>query len=318
MARDDVKPVYVIHGPDAYLGDRHVQGITARVVAEADPQMAIARFDGSAALADVLDELRTPPLLAPRRVVIVRDADAFVSASRDALERYLEAPSANGVLVLRVGSWRKNTRLDKQIQQVGEVLSCETPTGSELSQWIAGAARQRGKTLDRDAAELLAHWVGGDLATVVGEIEKLATYVGDADRITVQDVSALVVSTAGTDPFALANAIIEGNTAAALKVLEASLARRGDEFKTLGLLAWHLRRATKAKELCESGMPPAEACKQVKVFYRQQQAFIAMLRKRSLRKLQRDFRALMRADLAMKSGTSPTSAMRDLVVQLCN
>ena len=77
MAGKEIHPVYVLHGDDAFLLDTHRREIVDRVVAGAEAQLCVMSFDGSAELADVLDELRTVPFLAPHRLVILRDADAF-------------------------------------------------------------------------------------------------------------------------------------------------------------------------------------------------------------------------------------------------
>ena len=41
------------------------------------------------------------------------------------------------------------------------------------------------------------------------------------------------------------------------------------------------------------------------------------LKRRPIEKLQQDFRRMIAADLAMKSGATPQSALTELVVQLC-
>jgi hypothetical protein len=48
-----------------------------------------------------------------------------------------------------------------------------------------------------------------------------------------------------------------------------------------------------------------------------QNDFLAMLKRRPLVKLHRDFGRLLAADLAMKSGANPVSAMQELIVALC-
>jgi DNA polymerase-3 subunit delta len=318
MKADEVKPIYVLYGPDAYVRDLHRRTIVTRAVGEGDPQVAVASLDATAGLAQVLDELRTLPFLAPRRVVVIRDADAFVTAHRGGLEHYLESPSPHGTLLLLVRSWRKNTRLHKRVQQVGELIACDRPQGAELLHWLTDAAARQGKQLAADAAEMLAQWVGVDLSALSAELEKLAAYVGDHDAITVEDVSAIVAATAGAGPFELADAISAADAPRALHLLDSALATRGDEFKTLGLLAWHLRRAVRAQHLMQSGESSDRACAAVRVFYRQKQGFLDMLRRRPLAKLHGDVRELIRADLAMKSGTNPRAAMRDLVLRLCN
>src|SRR6056297_2608750 len=173
MAGDTLKPVYVLHGRDGYLLDHHRKRIIDIAVGDSDPQMCVSSFDATAELAEVLDELRTIPFLAPCRVVLLREAEAFITANRTALEDYVASPSENGVLVLFASMWRSNTRLHKAISKIGEVIDCSTPESGNLTKWLQDAAGRRGKKLSRDAAGLLAEWSGGDLSGMDGEIEKL-------------------------------------------------------------------------------------------------------------------------------------------------
>lgn len=315
MAGKDIHPVYVLHGDDAFLLDTHRREIVERVVAGADPQVCVTTFDESPELADVLDELRTVPFLAPHRLVIVRDADAFVKSHREAIEKFFENPPSSSSLLLVVGSWPGNTRLAKMVAKIGQAIDCSVGEKENLSSWIAKSAGKRGKTIGRDASELLAQWIGRDLAALDGEIEKLSLYVGQREQITSQDVSSLVTASAGPAAFDLTNAVTAGDAAWALRSLGGMLRTRGDEFKTLGLIAWHLRRAMTAKEQLAAGANPNAALPRMP--YQQQKAFMAMLQRRPLRAFHDDFRKLIRADLAMKSGTEPGAALQELVVQLC-
>lgn len=309
------KPVYVLVGDDAFLLGLHRRRVVEQAVEGGEPQLCVVMMDSSAELAEVLDELRTLPLLAPRRVVVVSEAEAFISAHREALERFLESAPAHASLVLMVSSWPSNTRLAKLVARIGEAVDCSAPKAADLPEWAAGAAEQRGKQLDRDAAELLAEWIGRDLGALDGEMEKLTLYAGDRPAITLADVCALATASAGPAPFDLTNAITVGDAAAALKALGGMLQVRGDEFKTLGLIAWHLRRALTAKELLAAGQPPQQVVPPMP--YAQRAAFLAMLQRRPPAAFHRDFRSLIRADLAMKSGAEPAAALQELVVRLC-
>lgn len=316
MDSSPTKPVYVLYGGDSFILDARRKEITALVACGADPQLCVSSFEPPCELADVLDELRTVPFLAPRRLVIVRQADEFVSAHREALEKFLESPPASASLMLLVSSWPSNTRLAKLVHKIGEAFECAAPVGGNLLRWLTAAAGKRGKKIAPDAASLMVEWVGGDLAALDGEIEKLSLYAAASPTICLEDVCALVTASAGPAAFALTNAVTDGNPAAALKALAGMLHVRGDEFKTLGMIGWHLRRAMLAKENLDAGQSPREALP--KMPYQQADAFLAMLKRRPLSAFQNDFRRLIRADLAMKSGTDPTAALQELVVALCS
>lgn len=317
MASDKVKPVYVLCGTDAFLLDAHRSDVISAVVGNADPQTAIASYDATAELVDVLDDLRTLPFLAPRRVVIVRDADAFVSANRTALEKYLASPAESASLLLMVTSWSKSTKLYKLVDKIGQAIQCDMPKDSSVSAWLGKSAGKRGKRIAPDAAAMLEEWVGRDLGRLDKEVEKLSLYIDQRDTITIEDVSTLVISSAGPVAFALPNALSAGDPKAALQTLGAMLTTRGEEFRTLGQIAWHLRRAVKVHQAMAQGQSVNAAMKSAKVFYGQRE-FEQFLKRRPLAKLAGDFRKLLAADRAMKTGTDATAAMQQLVVDLCS
>src|SRR5512142_2122230 len=111
--------IYVIAGKEPPLVTTAWQQLLDRLLEPAQRMTGLAAFEGdTAAVAEVLDELRTIPFLTQQRVVIVREADSFVSRHRELLEKYFESPSATGVLVLLMSTWAKGTRLAKRLPAV--------------------------------------------------------------------------------------------------------------------------------------------------------------------------------------------------------
>ena len=313
----DTKPVYVLSGKDLRLRDEARQRIVSQIIGDSDPQLCLGTFDSTAELVDVLDELRTLPFLAPHRVVIVRNADAFISANRVALEKYLDAPAASGTLILMVDSLDSRTRLAKKIPTVGEVIDCSTPTGPQLVSWICDYVIKAGKQIDRSTASLLVQFAGENLAMLTNELDKLLAYTADRPAITSADLTKIVTATHAPEAFELSNAITRSDLKAALTVLASVLSTRGAEFMLLGELAWHIRRALQVQQRIEAGENPQSAMKAARVFYGQRE-FMDMLKRRPRAKLQTDMRRLIAADLGMKSGLGPKPAMQQLVTELCN
>jgi DNA polymerase III subunit delta len=316
MTESTIQPVYVLVGSDGFLLDAYRREIVETVLAGADPQTSLASYESSAELASVLDALRTLPFLAPRRLVVIRDADAFVTAHREALEEYLQSPVATASLVMMVSSFPKNTRLAKLVAKVGVIYDCKAPEIQKLDNWLVKSAGKRGKKIAPDAAQLLAQWVGGDLAQLDQEIEKLSLYVDPGDTITLDAVGRVVSAGGAAEAFALPNALTVGNAGQALNALGGMLTTRGEEFKTLGMIGWHLRRVVRAQQLVAGGQNPQAAMKAVKVFYNQRE-FAALLQRRSMTKLADDFAKMLAADRAMKTGTDAKTALQLLVVGLC-
>jgi len=111
-----VKSIYVIAGKDESLVNAECRKLRDELL---EPQQrAAGLFDANpsqVSASEVLDELRTAPFLSDKRVVVVKDADKFISDNRSLLEKYFDNPCPTGVLVLTVSSWPKQTKLAKKL-----------------------------------------------------------------------------------------------------------------------------------------------------------------------------------------------------------
>src|SRR5688572_12693789 len=155
-------PVYALVGEDSFLQLQEI-GKIAQLVGK-DAQRS--DYDGdSAQLAEVLDDLRSYSMFGGGgKLVIVRNADAFVTRFREPLEEYVAEPSDSGTLVLRLSSLPGTQRIHKLIVKQGRIIPCEPPKDAALAKWaIDHAKTSQGVTLAPDAARLLVEQLGADL-----------------------------------------------------------------------------------------------------------------------------------------------------------
>jgi DNA polymerase III subunit delta len=158
--------------------------------------------------------LGTPPMLAERRVVVVRDAGALKKDAKAAVEEYLDRPAPDVVLVLLQPTGEKpDPKFGKATMVAFEPIS-----GPQLSRWIVMRAEHFGTTITAGAAELLQSSVGNDLPQLNVEIEKLATYTGGA-QIDEAAVSAIVGVRREASLSALLDAVGNRDAASALRIL---------------------------------------------------------------------------------------------------
>ncbi len=259
------RPIYVLFGDDAYLR-REASNAVIRLALGAgsdDDELAVSRFPGEAApLSDVLDELRTLPFLAKRRVAIVENADPFVTAHRRELETYAERPSSSGVLILSVKSWPSNTKLAKLVEKSGLAIDCKTPGERELPAWLVALARNRFRVkLDDDAARLLLELVGAEIGLLASEVEKLATYVGSKERIGHEDVARMVDAGRVQEIWAAIDRATTGRGDEALTILDGLLGSGEHPIKLLAAVSSSLQKVHHAGQLRRSRMDGREACR---------------------------------------------------------
>ncbi|MBN1345267.1 MAG: DNA polymerase III subunit delta [Phycisphaerae bacterium] len=244
------KPVYAVYGPDAFLRRQAIDQIAKQVLGEDPPPMARVDVNGpEASLADVLDEVRTLSFLATIRMVVVNDADSFITKHREALERYVAEPCGTGVLVLVASVMNRQWRLTKGVEKVGRLIECKAPPPWERDRWVSTRAKQTyGKAMQPADAQTLVEMVGDDMAQLDAELAKLTIYVGDRPTITAADIEALVGFTRPENIFRMTDALADSNAAMAMRVWRQTLATDNQAgFRAIGGIAWAVRQMISAK-----------------------------------------------------------------------
>ena len=89
------QPIYVLHGDEHFLKRQVQLALRRLILGPEDDGLAVSSFPGDKATwSAVHDELETLPFLSPRRLVVVDNADPFVTRHRSALEKYAAEPRA--------------------------------------------------------------------------------------------------------------------------------------------------------------------------------------------------------------------------------
>ena len=291
-----------------------------KILGDADRALALTEYDGTTAgLAEVLDDLRTLPFLTKRRLVVVRDADDFITRYRENLEEYAESPSQTGVLLLECKSLPANTRLYKRIVAVGEVVKCEEMKVYQVRQWLPDRCRDiHGKQLDTRAAALLLDQIGPELGLLDNELEKLAIYTGERKVITHTDVEALSGRSREEEIWDLLSSISSGNMAKALTLWEQVWQTdKAAPHRAIGGLAYGVRRLMNAKRAQEAGASMDELRKAMMI-WKDDQRLRAELAAFTTEQVELMLCRLLEADVAAKSGgASVQSSIEALIVEMC-
>ena len=313
------KLIYVIAGKEASLLNAECEKLLKQLL---EPQQrAVGLFNADptqVSIAQVLDELRTAPFLTERRVVLVKDADDFISENRRLLEKYFDNPCHTGTLLLTVTTWDARTKLAKKLPKVGKLISVVQPRGWQLPPRLTKYANDAyDKNLTGKTAELLIELTGDNLPRLYSEIDKLALFADTEKVITAKHVESLIGHNRLFNAFAVIDAIIAGSAAQAIDRLRSMFAEdKSAEYKAVGAFAYHFRRMFNAKVLLEKGVRPAEIANRLRI-WGDKDAFFSQLRKVTLKQIGANLQQLAEMDYAIKTGrTNPRVAAEQLVLKL--
>lgn len=244
MAKSSIKPIYAIVGDDVFLQLEAVREILARLPADAQR----IDLDGETArLAETLDELRSFSMFGGHKLVVVRNADDFISEFREQLEGYATKPVDSATLLLRVSSLPSNQRIHKAISKTGEVIKCEPPKPHEVPAWIIKrAASFHQLRVASDAANVLADLIGADLGRLDNELAKLALQVENG-ILTPGDISISVAFQREQELWEMTDALTIGKPAEAVRRWRHLVASDPSaEFRAVTWLGMWLEKANRA------------------------------------------------------------------------
>ena len=195
------------------------------------------------------------PMLADRRVVVIRDVSSLKRDPRKVLDRYLEKPSPD-VMVLLVESSAGKT--DKDLASACTPMEFEHLSADRIPRWISHyAATAFQSKITPEAAELLQIAAGTDLHQLVSELDKLTSYTGERE-IQESDVTAVVGVRRGETMPDFLDQVAARNTSRALELLPHILSQPKTSAVTLVMalatqtvaLAWG--KAKRAEGLSQS------------------------------------------------------------------
>jgi len=238
-----------------------------------------------------------------RRLVIVDEADEFVTKHRSGLEKYAAAPAKKSVLVLDVKSWPKTTRLAKQIATTGLDIECTELKGVALSKWLQDTARDVHQAeLNRDAAALLIELIGNELGLLDQELSKLGSFVGQGGTITAEAVRAMVGGWRMETTWAMTDAVRDGDLGHALKDLNDLLFHGEAPQKLIGGIHFVFRKLAYGTDLSRK-QPLEAALREAGIFPQAIGPSTAYLRRLGRANAEHLIQKLLQADLNMKGGS---------------
>lgn len=224
LKRRSFDGAYFITGEDDYQKDDAVRQLTEAAL---EPDSRDFNLDTRRA-AELDPEtlgvlLSTPPMMAERRVIVLRDVNALKKDARRALDEYLGNPAPDLLLVMTAAA---GTKADAPLAASTTVLEFDYLTGDRIPKWIAHyATNGLGIRISEPAMELLQAAVGSDLHQLAGELDKLASYVQGRDEIGEDDVAAIVGVRRGETQADLLDAVADRNVSRSLELIPHVLAQ---------------------------------------------------------------------------------------------
>jgi DNA polymerase-3 subunit delta len=302
------KTAYLIHGDDhGRIAERRAR---LRALAEAiSGAEGLELFEGEAATPEnVAAALDAMTLALGRRFLIVDGAERWKDKDLDTLDAALgalgpEAGTTVSFFAREDGRNRAPDRLHKLVTRAEGDINAESSVKPwELPKWVLQRAAELGVELEPDGARALIHHVGERQQRLLRELEKLALGAEDGALLDAAEVEALTAPSAERKAWAVADALVAGDSAGAVR---AYLALREQGERLPGLLYWISQRVRTAHEVAaalDAGEAPAQIKRRLRMPSRAADRLIADARRSGADRLRQAVIEIADLELASRGG----------------
>ncbi len=320
LARHGLRPVYALFGPEQYLVRQALVLLKESVVPEGLMQLNYAEFSLPDDPAwEFLAAANTFPMMAPHRMVVVRNVEKIQEEDRNALIGYLNAPAVKTVVVLVGTEIDRRTVLYRTVRDSACAVEFPPLRGEALKHWAGNYVRQSGHTISPACLDKVIELAGSSLETVVHEVDKLLLYAGKSKEVPPGAVDDLVQGSRQHRIFELTDALGARNKPLALKILANLLDADESPIGVAAMMARHFRQILIARDVLEEGRRPQEAADaaQVPAYPNIRDAFLRHLRLMDGKTAARLYGELAALDRRFKSSAGdPRMLLEKLICSL--
>src|SRR5690242_15860141 len=167
-------PIYVLSSEHPILIERTVAAIRDAAVPPEARGFNYDVVEGKPSGARIVALAQTLPMMAERRMVLVRDLSAMPADEAEPLIAYFAKPSPSTVVVALASKLDKRMKVFAAASKKGYLHVLEAPR--QLAPWVRAEAAARGVKIEGDAVSRLVEAVGADLSRLALAVEQLGLY----------------------------------------------------------------------------------------------------------------------------------------------
>jgi len=242
LKKGELRPFYYLCGEEDLLKAESFAKLKAASLKGGLPDFNFDQFYyGDIDVARVVSAASTLPVMSPKRLVVLRDAEKLKAEEQEMLLTYLANPSPSTTLVFVGRSADKRKKFFSTISKAGGLVEHSHPPEREMPKWVRWVAKKKGVEVSPDAARYLVEIIGNDLTSISSELEKLSLYVGDKKRVDLEDVEAVTVDSKTRTVFQLTDAIATKNLKDSLLYLKKLLEGGESPIMIISMIVRQLR-----------------------------------------------------------------------------
>ncbi|HOT98668.1 MAG TPA: DNA polymerase III subunit delta [bacterium] len=308
-------PVYLFYGQDDFQIELIVEALIRKAV---EPGSKDFNFDplygNETEGAQIVNLASAYPMMAERRVVLVKNVHLLPAADLELVARYAKSALASTCLVLTAAKIDARRTVWQQLLQNSVNVECRPLYDNQVPDWLRRRLSHAGLTITEEAIRMLQGLAGSNLRQLESEIDKVKINLGERKRIEVGDVERVVGATRQFSIFELCDAVGQRRIDASLVIVDHMLTQGEQPTGILAMLTRHFVILSRLNAMKDRRLPPESLAKALKIQPFFLKNYAAQANNFSAAQLRSAIGYLLDADLQLKSSYQKPRLVLELLL----
>lgn len=247
--------LYFFWGEEQFLMENKIKSIKRALL---EPDFEDLNFscldDKKPSLSRLNEELMSVPVMSEKRMVVVKNSGIFNNAKladyKKVCEMLEDLPEYLCVIFCEAGFDKKKEKNLDPIRKNCGIVKFDFLSPVQLERWLDKMFADKGKSiLPRDIGSIIKR-CGTSMAPLFNEANKLISFVGEREKITADDVEAVVSKSIDTRIFDVIDNIAAGRSQGVFDELAALKASGENPSTIFSLLSGRVGELLMVKQLC--------------------------------------------------------------------
>lgn len=260
--------VYVITGSEGFLIQEALDRLSRHVFPDGPDDFNYASFDAREHSADdVVAACDTLPMFKERRLIRLRNLEAWKANELKSLARWIEDPLETTLLVIVAGT------LDQRLGDIKKILAAPATCAvafdeldtNDTIQWVGRRAQQRYQMrMTLQVAAQIVEYVGTSLEALDRALERLSLFLGDTGKDGPRDITEAIVDEIVADSrvrsvFEMTDALSTRDLARSVRIFRRMQLHGESPQGALSLIAREFRGLLVAQEMAKGNLDKGQA-----------------------------------------------------------
>lgn len=312
IKENNFSKAYLLFGDEDYLKSTYKKRLINAI--SGDDTMNLSYYEGKDIdVQDVVDTSNTLPFFADKRLIVIENSGFLKNSSESIASAIKNAPESTCFIFVE-NEVDKRNKTYKALIENGYVCEMKKQTEDTLMTWAAKMFKDAGKKITRDNMAYFLAKTGNDMNNIKNEADKIISYTGAADEITMEDIDLICTVQTEEHVFAMIDAISEKNKDKVMRLYSDLVALKEPPMKILALLGRQFATLMAVKEMAQEGHPAQVVAEKLGIRSYYIGKYISQSKSFTLKQLRQAVEDCVEADYSIKSGLMTDTYAVELVI----